>query len=80
MLDPKQKYLQIALNSTLHEAQAIISQIPLDKRILIEAGTPLIKAYGAEAIRKIRFWWETRIWGPDVVSMETIPAIRIKTG
>jgi len=62
MLDRKQKYLQIALNSTLKEAKAIISQIPLDKRIIIEAGTPLIKAYGAEGIREIRFWWEEKVF------------------
>jgi len=63
MLDPKQKYLQIALNSTIHEAQGIINLIPLDKRIIVEAGTPLIKAYGVRAIRDIRFWWEQRIFG-----------------
>lgn len=63
MLNPKQKYLQIALNSTLKEAQSIIDQIPLDKRIVIEAGTPLIKAYGVGGIRKIRYWWERRIFG-----------------
>lgn len=62
MLDKKQKYLQIALNSTLAEAKAIISQIPLDKRIILEAGTPLIKQYGAQAIAKIRAWWEGRIF------------------
>jgi len=68
MLDKKQKYLQIALNSTLAEAQRIISQIPLDKRIILEAGTPLIKAYGAEAIKNIRTWWEQRVlgYGPEV--------------
>jgi bifunctional enzyme Fae/Hps len=64
MLDKKQKYLQIALNSTLEEARSIISQIPLDKRIILEAGTPLIKAYGLKAIRMIRNWWEERIFGP----------------
>lgn len=63
MLDKKQRYLQIALNSTLAEAYAIINQIPLDKRIIIEAGTPLIKAAGAEGIRKIRYWWERRVLG-----------------
>lgn len=63
MLDKKQKYLQIALNSTLAEAQRIISQIPLDKRIILEAGTPLIKAHGVEAIRSIRAWWEQRVLG-----------------
>ena len=64
MLDKKQKYLQIALNSTLDEAHSIISQIPLDKRIIIEAGTPLIKAFGIKGIRAIRAWWERRIFGP----------------
>jgi len=63
MLDKKQKYLQIALNSTLEEARSIISQIPLDKRIILEVGTPLIKAYGLKAIRMIRNWWEERIFG-----------------
>ena len=43
MLDKKQHYLQIALNSTLDEAQSIVSRIPLDKRIIIEAGTPFRK-------------------------------------
>jgi len=63
MLNKKQYYLQIALNNTLDEAQSIINQIPLDKRIIIEAGTPLIKAYGERAIREIRFWWEERVLG-----------------
>lgn len=64
MLDKKKRYLQIALNSDLSEAQNVISRIPLDKRIIVEAGTPLIKAYGARGIRAIRNWWEARIFGP----------------
>ncbi len=63
MLSKKQKYLQIALNSDLSEAKSIISQIPLDQRIIIEAGTPLIKASGVRGIRSIRQWWEQRIFG-----------------
>lgn len=63
MLNKKQKYLQIALNSTLAEAQGIINRIPLDERIIIEAGTPLIKAYGERAIREIKTWWTQRIIG-----------------
>lgn len=66
MLDRKQKYLQIALNSTLEEARSIIQQIPFDKRIIIEAGTPLIKAYGLKAIRAIRNFWEARIFWPKI--------------
>jgi bifunctional enzyme Fae/Hps len=65
MLDKKQHYLQIALNSTLDEAQSIVNLIPLDKRIIIEAGTPLIKAYGVRGIRAIRSYWEGRFWSPQ---------------
>jgi len=60
-LNKKQKYLQIALNSTLEEARNIISQLPLDKRIIIEAGTPLIKNYGIKGIEAIRNFWSARV-------------------
>ena len=73
MLDPKQKYLQIALNNNLHEAKGVVDLIPLDKRIIIEAGTPLIKAYGTRAIRDIRLWWEQRIFGYSSGSRANIP-------
>ncbi|MFH1036719.1 MAG: orotidine 5'-phosphate decarboxylase / HUMPS family protein [Patescibacteria group bacterium] len=67
MLNNKQKYLQIALNGTLKDAKLIIDQIPSDKRIIIEAGTPLIKRYGLEGIKQIRNWWEMKIFGiPEV--------------
>ncbi|MBI4101696.1 MAG: hypothetical protein HY443_01890 [Candidatus Nealsonbacteria bacterium] len=63
MLDKRKKYLQIALNSTLEDARLIIEQLPLDERILIEVGTPLIKTYGQDAIRKINYWWTQKIFG-----------------
>ncbi len=56
LLNRRKKYLQIALNSTLDDARNIIFQLPASDRILIEAGTPLIKAYGGRAIRQIRNW------------------------
>lgn len=71
LLNKKQKYLQIALNSTLDEARGIISQIPLDQRIIIEAGTPLIKAYGVKGIKSLRHWWEERIFGFQYQSSKT---------
>lgn len=61
MLNKKLKYLQIALNGTLDDAESIISQLPLDQRIILEAGTPLIKNYGARGIEMIRIWWERKI-------------------
>lgn len=54
ILKERQKYLQIALNSTLYEARAIIAQLPFSDRVLIEAGTPLIKIHGKKAISEIR--------------------------
>lgn len=54
ILKRKQRYLQIAFNSTLEEAKAIINQLPLSERILIEVGTPLVKIYGKDAILAIK--------------------------
>jgi len=76
MLDRKQKYLQIALNSNLRDARLIINQIPIDKRIILEAGTPLIKEYGSEGIRKIKSWWGQKVFGyalgiPEALDFET---------
>jgi 3-keto-L-gulonate-6-phosphate decarboxylase len=42
-LNPKKQYLQVALNSTLEEARKIINDLPISDRIIVEAGTPLIK-------------------------------------
>lgn len=61
MLDRKKRYLQVALNSTLNEARDIISRLPASERILIEAGTPLIKSYGTEAIRSLHSWWSAKV-------------------
>jgi 3-keto-L-gulonate-6-phosphate decarboxylase len=67
LLNRRKKYLQIALNSTLEEAKNIILQLPPSDRILIEAGTPLIKAYGGYAIRQLKGWAEDRLtpYGPN---------------
>lgn len=63
MLSRKTKYLQIALNSTPEEGKEIISQLPISDRILIEAGTPLIKAYGIDGIRRLKDAWKDRTNG-----------------
>jgi bifunctional enzyme Fae/Hps len=54
LLEKRKKYLHIALNNNLEEARKIISALPSSDRILIEAGTPLIKIYGTNAISEIR--------------------------
>lgn len=66
MLNKKTNYLQIALNSTLEEAQSIISQLPLDKRIILEAGTPLIKSYGKDGIKFIADLWNARTFSKGI--------------
>jgi len=64
-LNPKKRYLQIALNSTLKEAFRIIELLPISDRILIEVGTPLIKQYGQEAIRKIKTWYKEKLFAQE---------------
>lgn len=61
MLNRKTRYLQIALNSTLDDARRIIASLPASERILIEAGTPLIKRYGAGGIRQLAEWWQEKV-------------------
>lgn len=62
-LNSKKRYLQVALNSTLEDAQQIIQSLPRSDRILLEAGTPLIKRYGEAGIRQIRLWYEQHLSG-----------------
>lgn len=66
-LDTKKRYLQVALNSTLEEAERVIAALPRNDRIIIEAGTPLIKAYGIEGVRRVKDRWQWHLAG-------TIPA------
>ncbi|MFH1712538.1 MAG: orotidine 5'-phosphate decarboxylase / HUMPS family protein [Patescibacteria group bacterium] len=71
-LDPKKRYLQIALNSTLSDARSIIMSLPLSDRIIIEAGTPLIKHYGTSAISSIRSWYYQRFAGLQTQSRSNV--------
>ncbi|MCW4046567.1 MAG: bifunctional 5,6,7,8-tetrahydromethanopterin hydro-lyase/3-hexulose-6-phosphate synthase [Candidatus Bathyarchaeota archaeon] len=48
-------YLQISLdNPSLENAKKVIQQLPGSDRIIIEAGTPLIKRYGTRVIGDLR--------------------------
>lgn len=67
-LNPKKRYLQVALNSTLEEAQKIINELPISDRVIVEAGTPLIKRYGEDGIRQIRQWYEQRLMNEKIAS------------
>jgi bifunctional enzyme Fae/Hps len=65
-LSKKKRYLQIAFNGTLSDARAIIARLPASDRILIEAGTPLIKQYGMSAIRALSNSYRARLGGAYV--------------
>jgi bifunctional enzyme Fae/Hps len=58
MLNKRSRYLQVALNNDIGEARSIIRQLPKSERILVEAGTPLIKSYGYQGIREIVNAWQ----------------------
>lgn len=64
----------MALNSTLEEAHKIINALPISDRIIVEAGTPLIKRYGEHGIRQIRNWYEEHISGQFLTPATNIPA------
>lgn len=53
VLDHKKKYLQIALNGSLAEAENIVRLLPDSDKIILEVGTPLLKNYGQSAITSI---------------------------
>ncbi|OGH87763.1 MAG: hypothetical protein A3J93_04995 [Candidatus Magasanikbacteria bacterium RIFOXYC2_FULL_42_28] len=57
MLDPRQRYLQIAFNQSLAELKSGILSLPKNKNIIVEIGTPLIKSVGVEAIHTARNFW-----------------------
>ncbi len=58
--------MQIALNSDLADARQIINQLPPSERIIIEAGTPLIKEAGIDAVARINHWWQSRLFSAGI--------------
>ena len=75
-LNPKKRYLQVALNGTLEDAHEIINSLPKSDRIIVEAGTPLIKRYGENGIRQIRDWYEQHLSG-QFLTPPVSPAISV---
>ena len=48
-------YIQVALDHPVLERQMrVVKQLPKSDRILLEVGTPFLKKYGMESIKKIR--------------------------
>ena len=58
MLDHKKRYLQIAFNDDLDSVRRILPRIPVNDRVMIEAGTPFIKREGFDGIREIAYFWK----------------------
>ncbi|MFH1471410.1 MAG: orotidine 5'-phosphate decarboxylase / HUMPS family protein [Nanoarchaeota archaeon] len=57
----KERYLQIAFNGDANDVNRILPTIPVNDRILIEAGTPYIKREGFDGIRQIAALWRGKI-------------------
>jgi len=67
MLNKKSKYLQIAFNRSLDEVRDMIAMLPASEKIIIEAGTPLVKRYGKEGISALKVWWSRKIQKPGYI-------------
>ncbi|MCX8175308.1 MAG: orotidine 5'-phosphate decarboxylase [Candidatus Micrarchaeota archaeon] len=63
LLELKTRYLQIAFNGTLKEAEETILELPESDRIIVEAGTPFIKREGFAGLKRI-----VELWGGKVVA------------
>ena len=67
MLNAKSKYLQIAFNRSLDEVKSMVYKLPASDKIIIEAGTPLIRKYGQKGITSLKNWWSERIQKPAYI-------------
>lgn len=69
-LSKKKTYLQVALNGNLDDALSIISSLPRNDRIIVEAGTPFIKRYGEQGIRDIVTWYGRHLSGETLLARQ----------
>lgn len=67
MLKQRSKYLQIAFNRSLDEVRDMIAMLPSSEKIIIEAGTPLVKRYGKKGIASLKNWWSGKIGKPGYI-------------
>lgn len=59
--------MQIALNRTLDEVRAMVDALPASERIIIEAGTPLVKKYGTDGVNRLGRWWGEKLGKPGYI-------------
>ena len=64
-------YIQIALDNPEIEAQMkVVQNLPKSDRIIIEIGTPLLKKYGMDAVKKIRELAEEKFLVADLKTLD----------
>lgn len=68
MLDHRLKYLQIAFNRSLEEVRGMVMSLPASEKIIIEAGTPLVKRYGAGGISFLKNIWSLKVGQSYIVA------------
>lgn len=65
-------YLQVALDNPNMEAiKHVVSQLPKSDRIVLEAGTPLIKRYGLDAVTQLRSMAKDTFLIADLKTLDT---------
>lgn len=74
MLDPRQRYLQLAFNYDALLVRKVIPRLGASDRVLIEAGTPYLKREGVDGIRLIRSLWS----GLVVADLKTIDGAQME--
>lgn len=57
----RDRFLQLAFNHTFEEFRKVVSFIPLQESIIIEAGTPLLKREGVGVISRMKSLWHGKI-------------------
>lgn len=54
-------FLQLAFNNTYGDFVRLVSKIPSNPNIIIEAGTPLLKKEGISVISKMKIYWPHQV-------------------
>jgi 3-keto-L-gulonate-6-phosphate decarboxylase len=67
MLNRRLKYLQIAFNRSVSEAEEVIAMLPVSEKVIIEAGTPFVKQHGQNGIRALKDCWSRRLQKPGYI-------------
>ncbi|MEM1873535.1 MAG: orotidine 5'-phosphate decarboxylase / HUMPS family protein [Acidilobaceae archaeon] len=69
-------FLQVALDSlSLSDALRVARALPESREVVVEAGTPLVKAWGMASVRALR---SSRPWSLLVVDTKTVDAARLE--